>query len=267
VDAAKSGGAEFIHPFDDEDVIAGQGTVALEMLEQNDSLDTILAPAGGGGLLAGAAFAIKSVNPKVRVIGVQAAGADAIVQSFHARRHISTDSVSTIADGIAVKNPGAITVDYINKYVDDMVTVTDEEIASTIILLMERTKLIVEPAGAVGLAACLHKKFAFGKKNACILSGGNIDVGLISKIIEKGLVSRGRRLTISLTLVDKPGTLENFAAIMSKNNANIYSVHYDRTSADLHLNETIIQVIFEVSGFKHGESVVAELKRNGYTLA
>ncbi|MDR3312172.1 MAG: pyridoxal-phosphate dependent enzyme, partial [Spirochaetaceae bacterium] len=219
---------------------------------------------GGGGFLAGVAFAVKNVNPKVRVIGVQAERADAMVQSFHQKKHVALDNIFTIADGIAVKNPGELTCRYMLEYVDDMVTVSDDEIASTIIMLMERTKMVVEPAGAASLAAAIHGKIKFGKCNACILSGGNIDVGFISKIIERGLVSRGRQLKFSVILVDKPGSLENFAHVMAKSNANIVSVQYDRMSTEMHLNETILHVACEVSGFDHGKKVIEELERLGF---
>jgi threonine dehydratase len=179
---------------------------------------------------------------------------------------VALDNIFTIADGIAVKNPGELTCRYMLEYADDMVTVSDDEIASTIIMLMERTKMVVEPAGAASLAAAIHGKVKFGKRNACILSGGNIDVGFISKIIERGLVSRGRLLKFSVILVDKPGTLETFAHMMSENNANIVSVQYDRISTEMHLNETILHVASEVSGFEHGKKVIAALERQGYAL-
>ena len=260
--------AVFIHPFDDEDVIAGQGTIALELREQMPDLDAILVPAGGGGLLAGIAYAAKQLNPKIKVIGVQGERADAIRQSFAAKSHISTDSVYTIADGIAVKNPGQITVDLINRYADDIFTVTDDEIASTIIQLLERAKQVVEPAGATPLALALAKKASYlsGKKIACVLSGGNIDVGFIHKIIEKGLVSRGRQMKFSVVLTDKPGSLERFSAVMSAQQANIISVQYDRVSTELSLNETILHIACEVSGFEHGKKVLDHLQKSGFHI-
>ena len=187
-------GAVFIHPFDDEDVIAGQGTIGIEMLEDVPDLDVVIVPAGGGGLLSGVACAIKSINPKTAVIGVQAEGAPAIAMSFREKKHISLDYIHTIADGISVKDPGNITLKLINEYVDDVMTVSDGEIASAIIHLIERTKMIVEPSGATTLALALSGRLNLkGKKVACLLSGGNIDVSMIGKIIEQGLVTRGAR--------------------------------------------------------------------------
>lgn len=263
----KETNAQFIHPFDDNDVIAGQATIALELMQDLPSLDTIIVPAGGGGLLAGIAYAIKHINPKVKVIGVQAEHADAIVQSYCCKKIVCLDKIFTIADGIAVKNPGKLTFELINKYVDEMYTVSDDEIASTIIQLIERTKQIVEPAGATSLALALSNKLNLkGKKVACVLSGGNIDVGFIHKIIEKGLVSRGRQMKFSIVLVDKPGSLEQFSHIMSSNYANIISVQYDRMSAELHLNETILHIACEVSGFDHGNKVISDLEKEGYKI-
>ena len=267
LEITKEKNAVFIPPFDDEDIIAGQGTVALEMLEDEPDLDAIIVPAGGGGLLAGVAFAVKQISPKTKVIGVQAERANAIVQSFEAKKRICSDNIFTIADGIAVKNPGIITVDLINKYVDEMHTVTDDEIASTIIHLIERTKMIVEPAGATSLALALSGKLKEkNKKVACLLSGGNIDVGFMNKIIEKGLVSRGRQMKFSVVLTDKPGALSDFSKIMSANNANIISVQYDRMSTEIHLNETILHIACEVGGFEHGKKVLSNLAKHGYKV-
>lgn len=259
--------AVFVHPFDDEDVIAGQGTIALELLQDCPDLDAVIVPAGGGGLLAGIAFAIKNINPKIKVIGVQANRADAVCRSFAEKKRITSDKIFTIADGIAVKTPGALTMELINRYTDEMLTVTDDEIASTIIQLMERAKQVVEPAGATSLALALSGRAnVTGKKVACVLSGGNIDVGFIHKIIEKGLVSRGRQMKFSILLSDKPGSLEQFAHVMSENNANIISVQYDRMSAELQLSETILHIACEVSGFEHGKRVLSELEKSGYNI-
>lgn len=262
---AQERGAVFVHPFDDEDIIAGQGTIALELLSDCPDLDAVIVPAGGGGLLAGVAFAVKNINPRIKVIGVQANRADAIVRSFMQKKLVSSEKIFTIADGIAVKTPGTVTLDLINKHVDDMLTVTDDEIASTIIQLMERAKQVVEPAGATSLALALSGRADIvGKKVACVLSGGNIDVGFIHKIIEKGLVSRGRQMKFSVLLSDKPGSLEQFAKIMGANNANIISVQYDRMSAELQLSETILHIACEVSGYEHGKRVLTELEKEGY---
>ena len=260
----KTEGAAFIHPFDDEEVIAGQGTLGLEMLEEVPDLDCVIVPAGGGGLLAGVALAVKSINPKVSVIGVQAEGAPAIALSFREKKHIATDSVYTIADGIAVKNPGEITMKIIDKYADDVVTVSDGDIASAIIHLIERTKLVVEPAGATPLALLLSGKLNVrGKKVACLLSGGNIDVSTIGKIIDRGLVSRGRKIEFSIQLQDKPGMLEKVSHILASENANVISITYDRMSADLELGETILHIGCEVGGKEHSERVAKALTDSG----
>lgn len=264
----KQKNAAFIHPFDDENVIAGQATVALELWQQMPDLDAVIVPAGGGGLLAGVAFAAKQLNPAIKVIGVQGERANAIEQSFACKSRMCTKEVYTIADGIAVKNPGARTVELINRYADGVYTVTDDEIAATIIQLIERAKQVVEPAGATSLALALSQKVPYlrGKKIACVLSGGNIDVGFIHKIIEKGLVSRGRQMKFSVVLSDKPGSLEQFSHVMTAQQANIISVQYDRMSTELHLNETILHIACEVSGFEHGRKLIDDLKKSGYHI-
>ena len=260
-------GATFLHPYNDLEVIAGQGTLGLEILSDLPTADVVIVPAGGGGLLAGVAACIKQINPRIRVIGVQAEGADAIARSFREKRYISTDEVSTIADGIAVKSPGDITVELINRYVDDVVTVSDIEISEAILMLMERCKQIVEPSGATPVAAVLKGKVDVrGKKVVCLLSGGNIDVSFIQCIIEQGLVSRHRRLKFTVTLLDKPGSLSRLLNDVAALGANILSVEHDRLSAGLNPNETNVHIACEVGGRAHGENVVAELKNKGYNL-
>lgn len=260
-------GATFLHPYNDLEVIAGQGTLGLEILSDLPTADVVIVPAGGGGLLAGVAAFIKQINPRIRVIGVQAEGADAIARSFREKRYISTDEVSTIADGIAVKSPGDITVELINRYADDVVTVSDIEISEAILMLMERCKQIVEPSGATPVAAVLKGKVDVrGKKVVCLLSGGNIDVSFIQCIIEQGLVSRHRRLKFTVTLLDKPGSLSRLLNDVAALGANILSVEHDRLSAGLNPNETNVHIACEVGGRAHGENVVAELKNKGYSL-
>ncbi|WP_312640744.1 threonine ammonia-lyase [Hydrogenoanaerobacterium sp.] len=267
VEIQQETGAVFVHPFDDEDVITGQGTVALEIFQDIPTVDAVLIPAGGGGLLAGMAFYIKQINPRVKVIGVQAQGADAIVQSFQAKAHRFTETSVTIADGISVKVPGKITTELINRYVDEMITVTDEEIAEAILLLLERTKMLVEPAGAVSLAAAIHKKTNLeGKRAVSVLSGGNIDVSFIHKIVEKGLITRGRQLKFGTVMLDIPGSLQRFSGIVAGCGANIIMVQYDRLHADLRLNEAILHIVCEVSGTKHGQDVIRQLEHNGYKV-
>ena len=260
-------GAEFIHPFDDEDVIAGQGTIALEILSDLPFVDMVLVPAGGGGLVSGIAACIKQINPRIQVVGVQAEGADAIVSSFGKDTVQSSVSVHTIADGIAVKTPGSVTMGYINQYVDQMVTVSDEEIAGAILLLLERTKQVVEPAGAAPLAAVLnHKVDVAGKKICCVLSGGNIDVSFIHKVVEKGLITRCRQLKISTVMPDIPGALERFAHLVAGAEANIINFQHDRVQADLAIGDAIIHVVCEVSGQEHGQRLLDTLRKAGYQI-
>ena len=260
-------GAEFIHPFDDEDVIAGQGTIALEILSDLPFVDMVLVPAGGGGLVSGIAACIKQINPRIQVVGVQAEGADAIVSSFGKDTVQSSASVHTIADGIAVKTPGSVTMGYINQYVDQMVTVSDEEIAGAILLLLERTKQVVEPAGAAPLAAVLnHKVDVAGKKICCVLSGGNIDVSFIHKVVEKGLVTRGRHLKFSTVMPDVPGALERFAHLVAGAEANIINFQHDRVQADLAIGVAIIHEVCEVSGQEHGQRLLGTLRKAGYQI-
>ena len=260
-------GAEFIHPFDDEDVIAGQGTIALEILSDLPFVDMVLVPAGGGGLVSGIAACIKQIHPRIQVVGVQAEGADAIVSSFGKDTVQSSASVHTIADGIAVKTPGSVTMGYINQYVDQMVTVSDEEIAGAILLLLERTKQVVEPAGAAPLAAVLnHKVDVAGKKICCVLSGGNIDVSFIHKVVEKGLVTRGRHLKFSTVMPDVPGALERFAHLVAGAEANIINFQHDRVQADLAIGDAIIHVVCEVSGQEHGQRLLDTLRKAGYQI-
>lgn len=260
-------GAEFIHPFDDEDVMAGQGTIALEILSDLPTVDMIFVPAGGGGLVSGIAACAKQINPRIQIIGVQAEGANSIVASFQKEQVMPSSRVHTIADGIAVKTPGAKTMQYINQYVDQMVTVSDAEIAGAILLLLERTKQVVEPAGAASLAAVLnHKADIAGKKVCCVLSGGNIDVSFIHKVVEKGLVTRGRHLKFSTVMPDAPGSLERFAHLVAEQNANVILFNHDRVQADLDIGDAIIHVVCEVGGKKHGQRLLDTLRKNGYII-
>ena len=246
-------GAEFIHPFDDEDVMAGQGTIAL--------------PAGGGGLISGVAACAKQINPRIQIIGVQAEGAPAIANSFRAGERKPSDSVHTIADGIAVKTPGEKTFEYIQKYVDRVVTVSDDEIASAVLLLLERCKQVVETSGAAPLAAVLNNKVDVkGKKVVCVLSGGNIDVSFIHKIVEKGLITRCRQLKFSVLMPDAPGALERFSHIVAQQNANIILFQHDRVQTDLEIGEAIIHVVCEVGGVDHAKRLIDTLGREGYRV-
>ncbi|MCL2847412.1 MAG: threonine ammonia-lyase [Firmicutes bacterium] len=267
LELAKTSGASFIPPFNNEDIIAGQATVALEMLADKPDLDMIIVPVGGGGLLAGVAFIAKHIKPSIKIIGVQANKADAFAKSFVSKKLVALDNIYTIADGIAVKKPGNITLEYILKYADDVLTVSDDEIAETVILLMERAKLFVEASGATSVALACSGRLKIKNKNiGCILSGGNIDVGLVHKIIERGLRVRGRKMKLSIVLLDKPGSLEQFTAIMAKNNANIISVQYDRANTELTLNETILHIEFEPIGLSEGKKLIEKLKCTGYKI-
>jgi len=263
----KETGAVFIEPFNDYDIIAGQGTIGFEILDNLADADIIVVPTGGGGLLSGVAVAVKSVNKKCQVVGVQAEKAAALVQSYKSKKLTPLNQIYTIADGIAVKRPGDLTYPLIQKYVDQMVTVTDDEIASTVIGLMERTKQIVEPAGASSLAAVICNKINVkGKKVVCVLSGGNIDVGIIHKIIERGLIKRGRQISLAILLQDKPGGLERVSGTIARTNANVIGVRFDRTGVESEINDVVLHVTCEVSGEKHSEEVVAELSKAGFKV-
>lgn len=260
-------GAKFLHPYNDPEVMAGQGTLALEILADMPDTDVIIVPAGGGGLLAGVAAAAKQIKPGVLIYGVQAEGADAIAQSFKAGRLVTTTSAATIADGIAVKEPGDLTVELINRYADGVVTVSDLEISGAILQLMERCKQIVEPAGATPLAAVLSGKIdTKGKKVVCVLSGGNIDVSFIQCIIEQGLVARGRRMKFTVTLMDRPGSLVQMLDIIAKARANILTVEHDKLSLGLNPNEITVHVACEVGGVEHGRAVLEALRSRGYKV-
>ena len=256
----------FVHPFEDEEVIAGQGTVALDILDKCDELDAVLIPVGGGGLIAGMASVFKSINPKIEVIGVSALGAPAFKKSFENKCAIDSTSVRTIADGIAVRDTSEITLSHALECVDNIISVDDEEIASAILFLLEKQKLVVEGAGSVGVAALLHNKLPHlkGKKVAVVLSGGNMDVTLLSVIIEKGLLKSGRKMKVTVTLVDKPGSLMRFTQILQELNANIVHIAYDRTSISLDYGDANVTVHMETKGESHQEEIRIALKSEGY---
>ena len=260
-------GAAFLHPYNDYEVMAGQGTLGLEILGDLPTVDVILVPAGGGGLLAGMIAAVKQVNPRVQVYGVQAEGADAIARSFREKKLVTTDTASTIADGIAVKSPGNLTVDIINRYGDGVLTVSDNEISGAILLLMERCKQIVEPAGASTVAAVLSGKLDVkGKNVVCVLSGGNIDVSFVQSIIEQGMAARHRRIRFTAKLLDKPGNLVQVLNILAGSGANILTIEHDKLAAGLNPNETKVHIACEVGGKAHGQAVLDELKNHGYEV-
>jgi len=256
----------FVHPFADEEVMAGQGTIALEILESCKDLDAVVIPVGGGGLIAGMATAIKSINPKIEVIGVSAKGAPAFKNSFDLKKAVDSLSVRTIADGIAVRDTSSLTLDYALKSVDRFVSVDDAEIASAILTLLEKQKLLVEGAGAAAVAAAIHNKLDHlkGKKVALVLSGGNMDVTLLSVIIEKGLLKSGRKMKLTVTLIDKPGSLMRFTEILKELNANIVHIAYDRTSISLDYGDANVTVHMETKGQAHQQEIKDMLRAEGY---
>lgn len=256
----------FVHPFEDEEVIAGQGTLALDILDDCKDIDAVVIPVGGGGLIAGMATALKSINPKIEVIGVSAKGAPAFKNSFDMKEAIDSTSVRTIADGIAVRDTSSITLEYALKYVDKFISVDEEEIASAILFLLEKQKLVVEGAGAVTVASALHGKLEHlkGKKVALVLSGGNMDVTLLSVIIEKGLLKSGRKMKVTVTLIDKPGSLKRFTEILQELNANIVHIAYDRTSVSLDYGDANVTVHMETKGDEHQSQIRDALKTEGY---
>lgn len=260
-------GATFIHPFDDEQVIAGQGTIGLEILRDLPDVSGIVAPIGGGGLIAGIATAVKSLAPHVRIIGVQASGAPAMYLSKKADHIVTTKAAFTIADGIAVKVPGSLTYEIIQRYVDEIVTVEDEEIAGTILMLLERSKVIAEGAGAVGLAAILHGKISGReKKLVAVISGGNIDVNMISRIIERGLAKQGRRVRLSMPLTDRPGALCRLLSVVADLRVNVVSVRHDRVDPNVPLGLAEVGLSLETRDPHHTQELLTTLQREGYDV-
>ena len=251
-------GYTFIHPFDDEDVIAGQGTIGLELLDQMKGIDAVVVPIGGGGLISGVAFAIKSLNPDIKVYGVQAAGAPSMKNSVEHKQIERLDAVSTIADGIAVKQPGENTFSLCSKYVDDIVTVTDDEVSSAILALLEHQKLITEGAGAVAVAAAMFDKIPVeGKNVVCIVSGGNIDVNILDRVIKRGLLTSGRTCLIKAELLDRPGQLHQIAKVIAEHGGNVIEMHHERTNANTNINGCFLRITLETRNFEH----IAEIKK------
>lgn len=260
----RASGQTFIHAFNDNAVIAGQGTVGLEIVEALEDVTAIAVPIGGGGLIAGLALAVKEVAPHVKIYGVQAQGAPAMYMSKQARVIKTTPDAVTMADGIAVKVPGDLTFPLIDKYVDDIVVIDDEAIAGTILMLLERAKLMVEGAGAVTLAALLHGKIPNKGKIVTVISGGNIDVNMISRIIERGLVKAGRRVKITTLIIDRPGALQRLLSIIAEARANVVSVYHDRVERNVPIGQAVVEISLETRDALHTDELLAKLRQQGY---
>ena len=261
-------GRTYVHAFDDEDIMAGQGTIGLEILEDCPDVETVVVPIGGGGLISGIATAIKTANPDVRVIGVQAEGASSAATSLEKGERVTLEGVDTIADGIATRSIGERTFPHIREYVDEVVTVSDPEIAVSIVYLLERSKTLVEGAGAVPLAAVLFEKFDYddGETIVPVLSGGNIDLNTLTNVIVRGLVETGRYLKIRTVLTDQPGALEELLDIFTAHRANIYAIHHDRTSRDVEMSDTEVEIELEMRGPDHVDAFLADLRDAGYEV-
>lgn len=258
-------GATFVHPFNDPLVIAGQGSVAVEILDVLPDVDQIVVPIGGGGLISGVAIAAKMLRPSVKIIGVQASGAPSMAQSLSEGHPVQLASASTVADGIAVKKPGDLTYDIVSKYVDEVVTVDEDEIAAAILTLLEKCKIVAEGAGAVPVAALLHKKFKPEGKVCCVISGGNIDVTTLQRIVDRGLAKSGRMAKISVMLQDKPGSLMQLASVIGAAGANILSVSHDRVDNSA-LNTARVELTIETNNQEHLNALLQQIAANGYEV-
>ena len=258
-------GKVFIHPFDDPDVIAGQGTVGLEIINSFENVESVIVPVGGGGLIAGVATALKNMNPNINVVGVQAEGAPSMFLSMKKNKIVETGPTHSIADGIAIKRIGDLTFETAQKYVDEVLTVDENGIEESLLLLTERKRIVVEGAGAVGLAGLLkRKKDFYGKNVVIIISGGNIDINLLARIIQRGLLKNGRLLRLELELPDVPGSLGTLSTLLGEAKANIVEIYHDRYSKDLPIGEAIVEISLETRGFEHQEEILKLLKDNGY---
>ncbi len=259
-------GYTFVHPFDDENVIAGQGTIGLEILNALDDIDAVIVPVGGGGLIAGVAYAIKSLRPSIKVYGVQAAGAPSMYNAIHSGHIETLDHVATIADGIAVKTPGDLTYEMVSKYVDDIALVTEDEISSAILALIEKQKMIAEGAGAVSVAAAMFHKFPIqGKKVVSLISGGNIDVTSLSRVIERGLMKSGRIATLLIELADKPGQLKDVSRIIADCGGNVTGVQYERGGTES-INGCFLRMNLETRNYEHVEQITQALQAEGFRI-
>ena len=260
-------GYTFVHPFDDENVIAGQGTIGLEILAELDDVDAVVVPIGGGGLISGVAFALKKLKPSIKIYGVQASGAPSMYNSIKHGKIERLDSVSTIADGIAVKEPGVNTFKLISEYVDEIVTVTEDEISTAILTLIEQHKMVAEGAGATSIAAILFNKVDVkGKKVVAVVSGGNIDVTILSRVIKRGLMTSGRNCTLCIELMDKPGQLSLVSDVIAKCGGNVVSVHHERASETTDINGCFLRLVIETRNYDHIEQIKTALKNAGLRI-
>lgn len=258
-------GKVFIHPFNDMDVIYGQGTIALEIFEDINNLDYILVPIGGGGLISGVSLAAKSLNPNIKIVGVQAEGAPSMALSIQNDKICTLDSVNTIADGISVKTPGSKTFEIVREYVDEIITVSESDIVDSFLLLVEKHKLVAEASGVVTLAA-LKKLKAKNKKVCCILSGGNIDMLTISKLINNGLVSKGRLFCFSVELKNVPGELLKISEVLAKENANVVKLEHNQFKAINRIHNVLLEVTVETNGHEHIEKIINSFEREKYSI-
>ncbi|MBW8746387.1 MAG: threonine ammonia-lyase [Acidobacteria bacterium] len=259
-------GMTFVHPFDDPVVIAGQGVIGLEMLEQVPGLEAVVIPIGGGGLTSGIAVALKETNPKIQVVGVQTARLASMKAAVEAGHHVTLDAATTIADGIAVRRAGDVTLPLAEQYVDRIVTVEEDEIASAILVLLEQEKTLAEGAGATALAAVMQHKTGLpsGTRTAVLVSGGNIDVTLLSRIIERGLVKDGRLIRLRIHLLDKPGALAELTELIATHRINIVDTLYNRAYYDVNLGDTAIDITMEARGPEHVAELLAALTERGF---
>lgn len=267
VEYQKETNGTFVHPFDDVDVIAGQGTIGLEILEQLPDVDAVIVPIGGGGLIAGVAYAIKQLKPECKVYGVQSQGAGSMYQSFINKKVLELPTVNTFADGTAVKKPGDLTFELCQKYVDDIITVTDDEIASAILALMEKQKIVAEGAGALSVAAAMFDKLPIkGKKTVCVVSGGNIDVNIISRVINRGLLNSGRLCHLTIELLDKPGQLRDVSGIIAEHGANVIRVRHNQGGSNTDINDCFLKISLETRNQEHFEQIQKALIAKGYKI-
>lgn len=257
---------EFIHPFDDEDVIAGQGTIGLEILEQLPDIDAVVVPIGGGGLISGIAYAVKQLKPSCKVYGVQAQGAGSMYQSFINKKILELPTVHTFADGTAVKRPGNLTFELCEEYVDDIVTVSDDEVASAILAMMEKQKIVAEGAGALSVAAAMFNKIPVTNKTVCIVSGGNIDVNILSRVINRGLLTAGRLSHLTIELLDKPGQLKDVSTTIAEYGANVIRVRHNQGGGHTDIDACFLQISMETKNTKHFEQIKQALIAKGYKI-